>query len=303
MSNDEAPDSAASNAHLRNGSAPDWVTTAPRLDVESAWERYRLGVRYAFYGVRLVTSQPSLWPLVIAPALINLGLLVAAFVGAWWAIPAMLSWLWSPDPATTSGLLVVLWTVARWLLIGVVVVLAAAGLYLISGLIASPFLDKLSERVETMVLGPYDEPVSLRVVVGDLVVSVTHSILSLLLWAGVMLSLLTLNLVPVVGSVLEVVLSIMVSAFFVSRETMDGAMSRRRLSFAHKLRVVRAHNVLLQGFGQISAAMLWIPLLNFVALPMATAGGTLLFCHLELQGLVPNAEGDSALRSDRRTPA
>jgi uncharacterized protein involved in cysteine biosynthesis len=148
-------------------------------------------------------------------------------------------------------------------------------------------------------LGPYDEPFSWRQTLGDLKNSVIHSALSLGLWLSVMIASLVLNLLPVAGSVLSFAIGVAATTMFVARESMDGAMSRRRMRYRHKLRVIVAHPWLMLGFGLVVATLLWIPLLNFVILPMAVAGGTVMFCQLEKLRLVPHEDGKVGFTSAR----
>jgi CysZ protein len=76
------------------------------------------------------------------------------------------------------------------------------------------------------------------------------------------------------------------TALFLSREMMDGPMSRRRYRFRRKLRIVRSQLPLMLGFGMACAGLLWVPLLNFVFMPVSIVGGTLLFLTIESNGFI-----------------
>lgn len=256
----------------------------------SSTARFLQGIRYALRGIRLVAGQPGLWSLIIAPVVILLGVFFGTSFFAWQAIGWGMNLLWHPGPHTN-------WlATGAWVAFGLVVKLMVIGatgllLYFTAGLIATPFNDRLSETVETMVLGPYEEPFDWRVALGDLGNSLAHTALSLSIWATVMTVAFFLNLIPGIGSVFSFVLGAGATAVFIGRESMDGCMSRRRMSYGHKYRVVLAHFPMVFGFGLVVSALLWIPFLNFVLLPMAVAGGSLMYCHLEQQGLVPDKGG------------
>lgn len=263
---------------------------ATDLAALSFGRRVLLGMRYPLRGVKLVIGHPGLWGYLLAPAMITTSLFLLGTFVAWHGIGWILALFLTPGPEHATWVNLV-WYTAAFSLRASAFVLTAVTLYLVSGLIAVPFNDRLSEHVETLCLGPYDEPFSWRVLAGDLLLSVAHSALSLTLWLMVMVASMALNLVPVIGQVLSFVVGTVATAFFLSREAMDGALSRRRMGYAHKLAVLRANGAVLLGFGLVASVMLWIPLLNFVLLPMAVAGGTLLYCRLETEGVVPDTQG------------
>jgi CysZ protein len=269
---------------------PSGASGVPDLRGLSTTGKVLRGARYALAGVRLVAFQPGLWGYLVAPVSIVLVLFFGGSFFAWQGVGFALGWLWVPGAEAGA-----MWWGAWWLL-GLAVKLMVVGtlalaLYFTAGLIATPFNDRLSEHVETSVLGPYEEPFSWRVLLIDLLISVGHSVVSLTLWITVMLCSFVLNLIPGIGSVASFVIGTIATAMFLSREAADGCMSRRRMSFGHKFRVVMQHAPLFFGFGTIAACMLWIPFLNFLLLPMAVAGGTLMYCHLEQQGLIPDDQG------------
>lgn len=249
------------------------------------------GARYALAGVRLVSLRPFLWGYLAAPLAITLSLFVVGSFVSWQAIGWLMGLVWTPS-ATSSTL----W-IAIWLGIVLCMKLVAIGttgllLYFTAGLVATPFTDRLSSIVETSVLGPYSEPFTWRQAAGDLWNSLLHSSLSLCLWLTVVVCGFALNLIPVAGSVASFLITGVATAVFLGRESMDGCMSRRRMSYRHKYRVLLSEFWLVFGFGAVAAVLVWIPFLNFLVLPMAVAGGTLMYCHLEQQGLIPDARGN-----------
>jgi len=266
----------------------------------STWRRFRRGFAYPFKGVRLLMRHPvRLGPFVILPALISASIIVFATLLVTTTFPLMLNLVYNPGAEAAWYAHLAWWSLVFGA--GAATFLATVAVaYLGTGIIAIPFNDLLSQRVEELVLGPVDEPFEWRVLFRDLAQSVVHSVLSLLLWALTMIGLLLLNLVPALGSVLSFVLGVGASSFFLSREMMDGALSRRRLGYAHKWRIVGSERALFLGLGMASWALLWIPLLNFLMLPMSVIGGTLLYCELERAKLVLDAQGNRGFVDDRR---
>jgi len=264
-----------------------------------AFAQFRTGFAFFRSGVTTVITQTHLWPYVFIPAVLTVTALVGAVVGTWMVIDWLTASMWTAAAGSSFAWQLFLYVV-QWTVRILVVMAFSLAAYLVAGLVAVPFNDRLSNDIELQVLGPVDEAFDLGVMIGDLLMSLRHTLAGLLLWAVLMSLLFLLNLVPGVGSVLGTIGSVFVSCLLLSRETMDGCMSRRRLAFMHKLRIVRANLWLCVGLGFGAWLCMWVPLMNFLVLPMAVAGGTRMFCWLELEGMVPNEAGDGALKVERQ---
>lgn len=251
------------------------------------------GVGYAFSGVGLVISRPALWPNVLLPILVTGFLFALGIAGFVYFIS---DWVPQTDASVPQDTpLAFLWTFFHNLLTyGIYVglaVLYGVVVYFISTIIATPFNDGISSRVEELRLGPYREESSWGTFFGDLVQSYSHSVLNLLVWLVSVGLAFVLNLIPGFGTIAAAVLTAMFTALFIARESMDGAQSRRRLSFAHKMRIARHHWAMMLGFGTVGALLVWIPVVNLVVVPLGIAGGTLMYCELEAAGRIPRADG------------
>jgi CysZ protein len=241
------------------------------------------GARYALRGARIIVGHPSLWGYVLAPVALMGTAFVMGSGFVLWFVGWVTSWVWVPGP-DTSATAALLYTVALWgLRLGLVASLLLL-LYLTAGLIATPFNDRLSDQIERKLLRTGAEEWTFDQFLRDLGWSLAHSALSLVVYLLVMGVLLLLNLLPGVGSAVAFVVGSGVSAAFFAREAMDGSFSRRRMGYLEKWRMVMAHWPLTLGFGLCVSAAMWLPLLNFLVLPMSVAGGTVLFCHLERAG-------------------
>lgn len=263
---------------------PPTAPAPPGIASGSAVQRFLRGARYPFLGLRYLSGRRDLWGWVAIPGAINLVLFVMGVIGALLAAPQVLGLIWT-RPA--EGLALGLWILTAWLLRLALAAVVGMGVYLVAGLLSAPFNEVISERVEQAELGDAGEPWGARVFLRDTAVSMLHSLGSLVAYAGIMLPLLLVNLVPALGSALYLVLSWGVTAFFLAREMLDGVTSRRRMSLLAKLRLVRQHLALMLGFGVAMNVLLWIPLVNFLCLPIGVVGGTLLYVELERAGLAP----------------
>jgi uncharacterized protein involved in cysteine biosynthesis len=246
--------------------------------------RFRYGFGTPWRGFRYLLKNRELWPWIIIPVLINCALILVAFVGASWGAPVLLASLW-PMPAGGFALTVWHWLV---MIVGLLLfVLGVVFLYALSGIVGTPFYDYLSAQVEVRISGVEEEAFDWVQFRGDVILSIRHTLLAFTLWLSVMLPLVCVGMVPGFGQLLELVLGGLFTSLFLAREMMDGAMSRRRYSFRYKLRVVRSQLPVMIGFGGACAVLLWIPLLNFLFMPVSVVGGTLLFLVLERDELLP----------------
>ncbi|MCB9778848.1 MAG: EI24 domain-containing protein [Alphaproteobacteria bacterium] len=258
--------------------------TTPEVLSGSAFQRFSRGFRYPFRGFRYLVANPDLWGWVAVPAAINLALFVVTLISSWLIAPRMLGVVWTRPE---EGLLLFAWWLTAWLIRLALMGIMGLGVYLAAGVLSAPFNEIISERVEQRELGDAAEPFTMQVFLRDTGVSIIHSLGALSIYAAIMAPLLVINLVPGVGSAIYMVVSWAVSGFFLAREMTDGVTSRRRMSFMAKFRIVRQHLALMEGFGVATNMLLWIPLVNFLCMPVSVIGGTLLYIDLERAGVVP----------------
>lgn len=259
--------------------------SSPAITAGSALARFGRGFGFPFRAFRYLSHRRALWGWVAVPALINFAMFTGGVISSFVLAPRLLAVFWSRPEA---GFLVALWVVSAWVLRVAMASVVGMLVYLLAGVLAAPFNEVLSERVEQQELGDAAEPWGWKVFFRDTLFSVLHSLGSLSLFIGIMAPLWLVNLFPGVGTVIFTIASWTVTSFFLAREMLDGVTSRRRLSFVSKFRLVGQHKALMGGFGFASNLLLWVPLLNFVCLPVGVVGATLLYCELERAGLAPS---------------
>ncbi len=259
------------------------------LSQGSSLARFTKGFGYPIAGLRHLAATPRLWRYVVVPVFLTVVMIGCAAWFSWTQGPAALHWIWE-QPVGEGGLAVVSGLAWQAALIGVRLLLLVVGavlFYAVGGLLAVPFNDFLSQAVEESILGARNEPFTLALFLSDLRMSLGHSLLAVFAWLCVMVPILALNLVPGVGSVAASVLGGAVTSLFLAREMLDGPLSRDRLPFGVKLELIKAHRSVSLGFGAATAGLLWVPGLNLISMPCAVVGGTLLYCQLKRDGLLP----------------
>lgn len=220
-----------------------------------------------------LAARPGLWWLVAAPFIINMGLFALFF---WFSYTRFGQWIRAMIPEGQGWA----WQALLYLLVFLLIVfLLALEVYLfllVGRIIAAPFLEILTLKVERALGVEQSELIPMGVWQGILRVLV-QEMKKLLIYLVLMLFLLALNFLPGVGSVFAAGLAFLVTCFFLAVDFMDYPLERRGLSLRAKLAFVGRMGLTGIGFGATVLTMGIVPLLNLALLPLAAVGGTLLF--------------------------
>lgn len=155
------------------------------------------------------------------------------------------------------------------------------GFTMLGSIIASPFLGVLSEKVEEIASEvKIDEKLSVKLVVTDAWDAVTTEIKKLGMLIGIQLALLLLNLLPGIGTAIYVVLSPTFVVFFLAFEYLDFTLSRKRMPFKEKWRLIWKHKAPCVGMGLAFFFTTVVPFVNFFVLPAAVTSATLLYVEI-----------------------
>lgn len=238
-------------------------------------------------AARLLWRERSLWGPAAVPFAISAVLLVGAlaavvryaaslyaFVGSWIpevAVEGVLEWLW-------MGPLLVLGHAAAALLFLLVAVAILVGAYLVASLVAAPFHEILSRRVEALVAGRVEEAEgSWREVLRDAARSVREELRRLTFFLAVQGALAAIGfLVPGAG-LLTAPAMVLVTLVFLPLDYASYLLDRRRvLDFRAKRRWALDHAAAMLGYGSAAFVLCLVPGLNLAAMPVLVVGGTLL---------------------------
>ncbi|HHJ18530.1 MAG TPA: sulfate transporter CysZ [Gammaproteobacteria bacterium] len=235
------------------------------------------GTGYIFRGFKLIRT-PGLRRFVAIPFLINLVLFSTAI---WWGyheldqyllniLPGWLDWL--------SWLLMPLFSLAALIMVFYTFTLVA-------NLIGSPFNAVLAEKVERKLGGhPVNQESSLRELASGSVKSIFAEIRKLAYLALWAIPLLILFLIPGINLIAPFAWGLF-SAWMLALEYSDYAMGNHQLSFQQERQLLRKNKTLAWGFGGGMLFLTLIPILNFFAMPVGVAGGTILW----IERLKPDA--------------
>ncbi|MFH0794349.1 MAG: EI24 domain-containing protein [bacterium] len=209
------------------------------------------------------------------PVVLNIFVFVLVF---WLGATFLNKWMDGMLPAAGEG---GLRTAARGILyvffLLLFLIVAYFAFVVIGSLVALPFNDLLSERVER-ILGLQSGP---GPGFGFQVALVWQEIVRITIAGVLFLFGLSLNLIPLLGSVASLFFNAYVAAWFVAMEFTSFSLERRGFGLLGKLRVLRSSPRLSLGLGSALGLLLLIPFANLFVLPLGTISGTLLVAELE----------------------
>ncbi len=221
----------------------------------------------------LLRRHPGLRRYVVTPILVNLAvaavlygtLLAAGFRAADRLVPDDLG-----GAAALTALLQLALVVALFLAIGFLLVRFGV-------VLGSPWYGRLSEEVERIRRGSDlpARPAGLRGAGADVARAVGYEVRKLALVAVAGVVLLAVQFLPVLGQIAGAAGGFSIAALVACLDFCDGPLERRGRSFRQKLGFVRRTAPASLAFGAACAALLAVPVLNLLAIPVCVTAGTL----------------------------
>lgn len=263
----------------------------------------RSGFRLPMQGGRLILSERRLWAPAMAPiglSLVALGVAVSLLVSY---AAELYTWVthWMPllDAETWWSWLWIGPAIAVLKLVGALLFATIAGIsiliaFLVASILASPFLDLLSYRVESLRSGEVvDESSSGLLGMGtDVLRSMAQEMRRVVFFLIVVGSLSLVGFVIPGAHLLTGPAIVAITIFFLPLDYASFTLDRRQLSFRQKREWLLANKPPVVGFGAAAFLICLVPGLNLLAMPMMVAGGTLLVLRHAPQGT------DSARREE-----
>jgi CysZ protein len=233
----------------------------------------------------LLRAERSLWPWALVPLALNLAAFavaasvffasldsLAAPVERFLAVPEPERW-WGYLQAAPLRLLAAL---VKVVLIGAFGLALYFGFTVIGGVIAAPFLDVLSERVERLATGR--EPPNVHGVTAVLRRAARSALEEgkrVAFFLALQLAFVALGFVPGLQP-FAALASLAASALFMPLDYTGFALDRRGVRFAARRRWLARHPLEMLSFGGFALVLYAVPGLSFVCLPWLVTAGTLL---------------------------
>ncbi len=252
----------------------------PRLE-PGRWTGFFTGLAMPFRALGLIARTPRLVVLSALAAVLTAATLAGAGL-----------WLWDLTRGWAEALVSKPESAFGAAAVGLVHALFFGGTFVVTALTApnlvlAPIQDPLSEATEVRVGGYSPPKFALRASLRATAESLKHTLFRLgLMLAGFAL-LSPLNLVPALGSAAWVLSSTAWTMFWLAVEHVSTPASRRLIGFSRVVKALRDRPLLALGFGATLWVLLWVPVLNFLLMPVAVVAGTLLFRAMSAAGDLP----------------
>jgi len=226
------------------------------------------GAMYFIRGIRLIFA-PGLRAYMIVPLLVNVVLFSALiYFGAAqfrelldWLLPDWLDWL--------AVVLLPLFIIAA-------LVLVFFTFSLIGNLVAAPFNGLLAEAVECHITGQPIPGGGVKKMIADLGRTMVSELRKLAYIVIRGIPVLLLFVIPGLNLAAPIIW-ILFGAWMLAISYVDYPMANHGLSFPEQRRQLGQHRYLALGFGAAAMFALAIPLVNFLVIPGAVAGATILW--------------------------
>jgi len=241
---------------------------------KGAFSRFFAGAAYVTRGLGFVQKHKSLWPWVLAPALLTL---VAAVTGG------VFAWRWGASfiaSHTAGHNFLIAWLIELILLLFAVGVSFVA--YLVVSLVATaPFAGTLSERTEKLATGQLVAPEGFGKIIRSAMRSTGHLLIAMSIWLMITVTLLLIQwvvspLAPFIWGA-----NLVVTGIFLAYDAWDLSLARRDAAFGEKWSMVKKHFAESLGFGVAVALLLCVPGFGLLIPALAAVGGTLMYVELE----------------------
>lgn len=258
--------------------------------------RFGQGLHLFLEGIGFLRKERGLWPLALVPVLFAM-ICVAIAVSLFWAHLGAIHEIWV---ALFPALEAVDWWSWIWVgpgkllfwLLGWIAVLVSFAVSLIAALLlanlaSAPFLDRLSERVETIVLGHSTASESRSSsLLADTLGSFVAELQRLAFLAGLWLILTLLGFVLPGAHLVTGPLLVVTTILFLPLDYAGFALDRRGVPFGQRRRWLWSELPTMVGFGGVAFGACLIPGLNLLILPSLVTAGTLLVirAHPDVQG-------------------
>ena len=231
-------------------------------------QNFFTGFSYLFRGLSLLKA-PQLRAFILIPVTINI---IAFSVFGYFAFEQLTLWMaavveWLPDWLDFLSWL--LWPLAVLLLL----LVAFYSFGMLANLLASPFNGLLAERVEILLRGNQTNESSFADTLKDAPRAMGKELRKILYYLPRALLLLPLSFIPVIGPLLWFGFA----AWMAAIAYIDYPLDNHKYSLSDVMRLLRTERGLALGFGAATLLGTMIPVVNFIVMPAAVCGATVLF--------------------------
>ncbi len=228
-----------------------------------------IGIQALARGTRLL-NQPGVRVYVIIPLSINLLLFGTLIWYGYSEFVPFVEWMMSFVPGFLDFLE---WFI--WLFFGSLAAITVFFCFTpVANIVAAPFNALMSEKIEIHLTGKaLSSDLSFAQMALDAIGSQLRKLVYILVWA---LGLFLISLIPVINLIAPI-LWVVFGSWLLSLEYFDYPMGNHDIVFDEEKRQLRERRGIALGFGGGVMVLTSIPIVNFITMPVAVAGATLLW--------------------------
>jgi CysZ protein len=217
-----------------------------------------------------VIKRPEVRLYAILPLVMN----VVLFGGLIWygyaQLASTIDWLMSFIPDFLDFIRWIIWSIVT----GLTTIVVFFTFTPIANVIAAPFNTLLAERIEAVLTGkPLESNSNFTEIAMSSIRSQLGKLIHILLWS---LGLLLFSFIPVINLIAPF-LWVILGSWLLSLEYFDYPMGNHDLNFANQKERLGKRRSLALGFGGGVMILTTIPFINFVVMPLAVAGATIIW--------------------------
>jgi CysZ protein len=217
-----------------------------------------------------VIKRPDVRLYALVPLLINIVLFGGLIWYSYMQLSPAVDWLMSFVPGFLDFLRWIIWA----FITGLTTIVVFFTFTPIANIVAAPFNALLAERIEAVLTGkPLKSDTSFTEIAISSIRSQLGKLIYIMLWS---IGLLLISFIPVINFIAPF-LWIVFGSWLLSLEYFDYPMGNHDLSFADQKKRLSQHRGLTLGFGCSVMVLTTIPLINFVVMPLAVAGATIIW--------------------------
>jgi len=238
-----------------------------RSDYLALMNDFVTGFKYVFSGFKLII-QPGIRIYVLIPFLIN-ALLFASVIAYGSDILSDFINRWSTG----------WWEWIRWILWPLFVIVSLAVVFfcfsIVANLIAAPFNGFLAEAIENKLSNTeLSDTGGLKAIPAEIIKAIKSESRKFLYFLIRAIPLLLLFFVPVVGQTAAPFLWLLFGSWMLALEYMDYPMANHGIAFPEQRGIMIMKKKRTFGFGLGVMLLTFIPVINFIAMPVAVAGAS-----------------------------
>lgn len=242
-------------------------------------QEIKSGFHYFVAGWHLI-SKKGLRRFVIMPVLLNILLLSGVF---WLFLSQMrhfIDWFdnYLPDWLGWLGTIVLILSILMILLVFYFV------FSMLAGFIAAPFNGLLAEKAERMLTGEDFSTGGITDFIRDVPRMLAREWKKLLYSFPKLAGLFLLGFVPLLGQTVVPVLTFLFTAWMLAIQYCDYPFDNHKISFLRMRDELASRRELNLTFGALIALCTFVPLINFVIIPVAVCGATAMWVDLYRHG-------------------